>query len=72
MVLKYVGFVQLRSRVYSFASNYIKLFSSENIHAIKPKIDNQNRGAFHSKNPVHFVKKSGTNPEKIHEILKIR
>jgi hypothetical protein len=32
----------------------------------------QLRGAFHSKNPVHFVKKSGTNPEKIHEILKIR
>ena len=26
----------------SFASNYIKLFSSEKIQAIKPKIDNQN------------------------------
>ena len=29
-------------RVTSFASNYTKLFSSEKIQAIKPKIDHQN------------------------------
>jgi hypothetical protein len=53
LVLKYVGFVAhfkltINLRMTSFASNYIKPFSSEKFHAIKkPKIDNQNITVMH-------------------------